>query len=120
MPDRSPPAHTRAAAEATGAPDLVDLAQSVGAADAETTARATAPDQRSVAVLPAVDGHHPPARALIDDCVHCGFCLPSCPTYLLFGEEMDSPRGRIYLMKEGLEGELLSESMVRHIALCQG
>ena len=53
----------------------------------------------------AFDEHHPPDAALIGDCVHCGFCLPTCPTYVLWGEEMDSPRGRIYLMKEGLEGE---------------
>ena len=53
----------------------------------------------------AFDDHHPPAAELIKDCVHCGFCLPSCPTYLLWGEEMDSPRGRIQLMKAGLEGE---------------
>ena len=56
----------------------------------------------------AFDEHHPPARELVDDCVHCGFCLPACPTYSLWGEEMDSPRGRIYLMKEGLEGEPMS------------
>ena len=44
--------------------------------------------------------------------MHCGFCLPTCPTYVLWGEEMDSPRGRIYLMKEGLEGEPMTDSMV--------
>src|SRR3989442_14497484 len=42
----------------------------------------------------------------IEACVHCGFCLPVCPTYQVLGEEMDSPRGRIFLMKEVLEGAL--------------
>lgn len=68
----------------------------------------------------AFDEHHPPDAALIGDCVHCGFCLPTCPTYLLWGEEMDSPRGRIYLMKEGLEGEPMSDSMVQHWDACLG
>jgi len=54
----------------------------------------------------AFDAHHPPAGELIDDCVHCGFCLPTCPTYELWHEEMDSPRGRIYLMRALVEGEL--------------
>ena len=42
----------------------------------------------------------------IEACVHCGFCLPACPTYQELFEEMDGPRGRIFLMKEVLEGEL--------------
>ncbi|MDQ3854767.1 MAG: heterodisulfide reductase-related iron-sulfur binding cluster, partial [Chloroflexota bacterium] len=62
----------------------------------------------------------PPRLSLIEECVHCGFCLPTCPTYVLWGEEMDSPRGRIYLMKVGLEGAPLSDSMVRHFDLCLG
>src|SRR5437763_13735372 len=69
---------------------------------------------------PAFDDRHPPAADLIADCVHCGFCLPTCPTYLLWGEEMDSPRGRIYLMKQGLEGEPLDDAMVRHFDQCLG
>ncbi len=68
----------------------------------------------------AFDEHRPPSPELVGDCVHCGFCLPSCPTYVLWGEEMDSPRGRIYLMKEGLEGEPMSDSMVQHWDACLG
>ncbi len=68
----------------------------------------------------AFDDHHPPSAELAADCVHCGFCLPTCPTYVLWGEEMDSPRGRIYLMQEGLEGEPLSDSMVSHFDACLG
>ncbi|HZU11284.1 MAG TPA: heterodisulfide reductase-related iron-sulfur binding cluster [Chloroflexota bacterium] len=69
---------------------------------------------------PAFDAHDPPSLQLIDECVHCGFCLSSCPTYLLWGEEMDSPRGRIYLMREGLQGEPLSAAMVSHYDRCLG
>ena len=68
----------------------------------------------------AFDDHRPPDPALIGDCVHCGFCLPTCPTYVLWGEEMDSPRGRIYLMKEGVDGEPMSDSMVEHWDRCLG
>lgn len=56
----------------------------------------------------------------VSKCVHCGFCLPACPTYNLLGEEMDSPRGRIILMKSVLEGELeLSEALL-YIDRCLG
>src|SRR5918995_3986973 len=69
----------------------------------------------------AFDPHRPPSSELIDDCVHCGFCLPTCPTYVLWGEEMDSPRGRIVLMERGLrEGQRMSEAMVTHIDRCLG
>ncbi len=70
--------------------------------------------------IAAFDANHPPDAALVGDCVHCGFCLPSCPTYVLWGEEMDSPRGRIYLMGQGLEGEPMTDSMVGHFDACLG
>ena len=59
---------------------------------------------------------------MIETCVHCGFCLPTCPTYTpLWNEEMDSPRGRIVLMQEGLEGaNVLSDEMVKHFDRCLG
>jgi glycolate dehydrogenase iron-sulfur subunit len=67
------------------------------------------------------DDHHPPSRELVDDCVHCGFCLPACPTYLLWGQEADSPRGRIYLMRAGLEGRAeWNDSYQRHFDTCLG
>jgi len=44
------------------------------------------------------------ADSILRSCVHCGFCLATCPTYQLLGDELDSPRGRIYLMKQMLEG----------------
>jgi glycolate oxidase iron-sulfur subunit len=67
------------------------------------------------------DDQHPPDPKLIDDCVHCGFCLPTCPTYVLWGEEMDSPRGRIYLMKLAAEGEIgLNDTVVQHFDRCLG
>src|SRR5919197_3381554 len=61
-------------------------------------------------------------RELIDDCVHCGFCLPTCPTYgPLWQEEMDSPRGRIYLMDGLVEGTIpLSQTTVQHFDRCLG
>ena len=69
----------------------------------------------------AFDDHHPPQRELLDDCVHCGFCLPTCPTYQLWGEEMDSPRGRIYLINLAEKGEIgLEGPLHEHIDRCLG
>jgi glycolate oxidase iron-sulfur subunit len=71
--------------------------------------------------MSAFDAIEPPSAEKISTCVHCGFCLPTCPTYLLWGEEMDSPRGRIYLMKAGLEGRVeMSASFVGHMDACLG
>jgi glycolate oxidase iron-sulfur subunit len=61
-----------------------------------------------------------PMAAAIESCVHCGFCLPTCPTYATLGEEMDSPRGRIFLMKEVLEGELELEAALPYVDNCLG
>jgi glycolate dehydrogenase iron-sulfur subunit len=62
-----------------------------------------------------------PSLDEIRKCVHCGICLPQCPTYRVLGEEMDSPRGRIYLMRALAEGRAsLSESFARHMDLCLG
>jgi glycolate oxidase iron-sulfur subunit len=67
------------------------------------------------------DAVDPPSPELISTCVHCGFCLPACPTFALWGEEMDSPRGRIYLMKSVGEGRLaLSDTVVGHFDRCLG
>jgi len=62
---------------------------------------------------------HP--RDLLDDCVHCGFCLTTCPTYVLWGQEADSPRGRIHLMKMRRDGrETNTATFVQHIDACLG
>jgi glycolate oxidase iron-sulfur subunit len=54
-------------------------------------------------------------------CVHCGICLPQCPTYRVLGEEMDSPRGRLYLMRAAAEGRIgITETFTRHLDLCLG
>jgi len=59
------------------------------------------------------------SEAVIRKCVHCGFCLATCPTYLLLGDELDSPRGRIYLIKEMLETEAEpSAEVVKHLDRC--
>jgi glycolate oxidase iron-sulfur subunit len=69
----------------------------------------------------AWDDTRPPEMDLIKDCVHCGFCLPTCPSYAVFEEEMDSPRGRIVLMRIGHEeGTEVSPEMTTHLDRCLG
>jgi glycolate dehydrogenase iron-sulfur subunit len=69
----------------------------------------------------AFDAHHAPSKQIIENCVHCGFCLPVCPTYVLWNEEMDSPRGRIYLMKLASEGNaVMNPQWVSHFDSCLG
>jgi glycolate oxidase iron-sulfur subunit len=67
------------------------------------------------------DSQHPPDPKLIDSCVHCGFCLSTCPSYRVIGKETDSPRGRIYLMDEINEGRAtVSTATVQHFDSCLG
>src|SRR5919107_6341817 len=69
----------------------------------------------------AWDEHQPPSLDLIRDCVHCGFCLPTCPSYAVFEDEADSPRGRIVLMRVGNEaGSQASDEMRVHLDRCLG
>jgi len=71
--------------------------------------------------LQGFDGNCPPDPKLIDSCVHCGFCLATCPSYRVLGKEMDSPRGRIYLMDAINEGEIaLNTATVEHFDSCLG
>ena len=110
-----------AMAGAIGAGSPEDIGQSTRAAgDSIQQTIGEARAESGSYTFPAFDDHHPPEKDLIDDCVHCGFCLPTCPTYVLFGEEMDSPRGRIYLMNKGLTEEPMNDEMVRHWDLCLG
>jgi glycolate oxidase iron-sulfur subunit len=69
---------------------------------------------------PAAGGTEERIRSVVKDCVHCGFCLPACPTYSLWGEEMDSPRGRIYLVGQLLDGAPLTPAAGEHFDRCLG
>jgi len=80
--------------------------------------------QTDIATLSNINGfdeQNPPNPKLIDTCVHCGFCLSTCPSYRVIGKEMDSPRGRIYLMDAINEGTIpLNEATVEHFDSCLG
>ena len=83
--------------------------------------RSGEPRSRRPAPLGAFDDKEPPDWEGILDCVHCGICLPQCPTYRVLGQEMDSPRGRIYLMRAATEGRIgLTENFVLHMDRCLG
>src|SRR5204863_6236280 len=58
------------------------------------------------------------AEAILRKCVHCGFCTATCPTYQLLGDELDGPRGRIYLIKQLLEGAEVTRSTQQHLDRC--
>ena len=59
-----------------------------------------------------------PVKGILQACVHCGFCTATCPTYLMLGDERDSPRGRIYMMKAMFEGEQVSHETRDHLDRC--
>jgi glycolate oxidase iron-sulfur subunit len=72
-------------------------------------------------IIPNFDTKNPPNPQLIDACVHCGFCLSTCPSYRIIGKETDSPRGRIYLMDGINEGDIpLSPAIAQHFDTCLG
>ncbi|MBD2069604.1 4Fe-4S dicluster domain-containing protein [Leptolyngbya sp. FACHB-671] len=78
-------------------------------------------DNQNLDSFPSFDAKHPPDQKLVDACVHCGFCLTTCPSYRVLGKEMDSPRGRIYLMNAINHHEApLSTATSQHFDSCLG
>src|SRR3954463_9815546 len=75
--------------------------------------------QTSFTLAQLADPNVAESEKILRACVHCGFCTATCPTYVLLGDELDSPRGRIYLMKEMLEQEQpATPEVVKHIDRC--
>src|SRR5437870_7169258 len=75
--------------------------------------------QTSFSLAQLADPNIAEADRILRTCVHCGFCTATCPTYVLLGDELDSPRGRIYLIKDMLEnGRPATADVVKHIDRC--
>src|SRR5499433_2213487 len=75
--------------------------------------------QTSFTLAQLADPQIAEANQILRACVHCGFCTATCPTYVLLGDELDSPRGRIYLIKEMLERDQpASQEVVTHVDRC--
>src|SRR5438105_2237148 len=75
--------------------------------------------QTSFSLAQLADPRTAESEKILRACVHCGFCLATCPTYVLLGDELDSPRGRIYLIKEMLEHDApVTPEVVTHIDRC--
>lgn len=75
--------------------------------------------QTNFSLTALADPHMAESEKILRACVHCGFCTATCPTYLLLGDELDSPRGRIYLIKDMFENEKpASEKVVKHVDRC--
>jgi glycolate dehydrogenase iron-sulfur subunit len=75
--------------------------------------------QTNFSLAQLADPHMATSERILRTCVHCGFCTATCPTYLELGDELDSPRGRIYMIKDMLEGgKPASEEVVRHVDRC--
>src|SRR3954462_11426760 len=75
--------------------------------------------QTTFSLAQLADPHNASSEKILRACVHCGFCTATCPTYVLLGDELDSPRGRIYLIKEMLEqGRAASAIEAKHIDRC--
>jgi glycolate oxidase iron-sulfur subunit len=75
--------------------------------------------QTNFSLAQLADPHMRESEKILRSCVHCGFCTATCPTYLLLGDELDSPRGRIYLIKDMLEkGKPATREIVKHIDRC--
>src|ERR1700755_2794632 len=75
--------------------------------------------QTSFTLAQLADPNIAEADRILRACVHCGFCTATCPTYVLLGDELDSPRGRIYLIKDMLEGgKPATTDVVKHVDRC--